>query len=87
VLQYVFNWKNYHLYEFSIIDEKTNKMVVRLVPSEEDLEYDESAVVKEKNIVVLCHSGARAKRAAKFLAQNGFANIDILRGGMMGYRK
>jgi len=42
---------------------------------------------KEKNIVVICHSGARAKGAAKLLSKNGFTNIDILSGGMMGYRK
>lgn len=45
VLQYVFRWENYHLYDFNIIDEKTQKTVVRMVPTEEDLEYDESAVL------------------------------------------
>ena len=47
VLQYVFDWKNYHLYDFTIIDEKTKKAVVRMVPTEEDLEYDESAVLMD----------------------------------------
>lgn len=47
VLQYVFDWKNYHLYDFTIIEEKTKKAVVRMVPTEEDLEYDESAVLME----------------------------------------
>lgn len=47
VLQYVFNWKNYHLYDFTIIDEKSKKVVVRMVPTEEDLEYDESAVLMD----------------------------------------
>ncbi|MBS4007000.1 MAG: plasmid pRiA4b ORF-3 family protein [Clostridium sp.] len=45
VLQYVFGWKNYHLYDFTIIDEKTKRAVIRMVPTEEDLEYDESAVL------------------------------------------
>ena len=47
VLQYVFDWKNYHLYDFTIIDEKIKKAVVRMVPTEEDLEYDKSAVLME----------------------------------------
>lgn len=47
VLQYVFHWKNYHLYDFAIIDEKTKKTVVRLVPTEEGLEYDQSALLME----------------------------------------
>ncbi|AHM57730.1 hypothetical protein EAL2_808p02250 (plasmid) [Peptoclostridium acidaminophilum DSM 3953] len=47
VLQYVFNWNNYHLYDFAIIDEKTKNTAARLVPTEEDLEYDESAVLME----------------------------------------
>jgi hypothetical protein len=47
VLQYVFHWKNYHLYDFAITDEKIKKTVVRIVSNEEDLEYDESAVLME----------------------------------------
>ena len=45
VLQYVFDWKNYHLYDFTIIDEKTQRAVIRMVPTEEDLAYDGSAVL------------------------------------------
>jgi len=47
VLQYVFDWKNYHLYDFTIIDEKSKKTVFRMVSTEEDLEYDESAVLMD----------------------------------------
>jgi hypothetical protein len=47
VLQYVFDWKNCHLYDFTIIDEKTKEAVVRIVPTEEDLEYDESALLMD----------------------------------------
>jgi len=47
VLQYVFGWKNYHLYDFVIFDEKSKKTVVRMVPTEEDMKYDESAVLME----------------------------------------
>lgn len=49
VLQDVFDWKNYHLYDFTIFDEKTKEAVVRMVPSEEDMEYDESAVLMEEH--------------------------------------
>ncbi|MGL4522469.1 MAG: plasmid pRiA4b ORF-3 family protein [Bacilli bacterium] len=45
VLQMVLDWKDYHLYDFIITDEKTNKEVVRLVSCEEDLYYDSSAVL------------------------------------------
>ncbi len=50
VLQSVFDWKNYHLYDFTIFD-GNNKQVARLVPFEEDLEYDEGAILmKEHNL-------------------------------------
>lgn len=42
---------------------------------------------KEKNIIVICHSGARAKGSARILLRNGFTNIDILSGGMIRYRR
>lgn len=45
VLQYVFGWQNRHLYDFTILDNDLHQPVARLVPSEEDLEYDETAVV------------------------------------------
>jgi hypothetical protein len=44
VLQSVFDWKNYHLYDFTIFD-GNNIPVARLVPFEEDLEYDEGAIL------------------------------------------
>ncbi len=47
VLQYVFAWKNYHLFDFVLIDEKTKKTIFRMVPTEEDMECDESAVLME----------------------------------------
>lgn len=49
VLQKVFDWKNYHLYDFTIIDEKTKTAIIRMVPTEEDLEYDEYAVLMDEH--------------------------------------
>lgn len=45
VLQKIFSWKNYHLYDFSILDEKKEKIMLRLVPNEEDLHHDDQAVL------------------------------------------
>ncbi|QAT40649.1 plasmid pRiA4b ORF-3 family protein [Clostridium sp. JN-9] len=45
VLQSVFEWKNYHLYDFTVFDKGSNKMTARIVPSEEDLEYDNEAIL------------------------------------------
>jgi len=45
VLQSVFDWKNYHLYDFTIFDDSNSVAIARLVPSEEDLEYDENAIL------------------------------------------
>jgi hypothetical protein len=47
VLQSVFSWKNYHLYDFVILGRNQSKPMVRMVPFEEDLEYDEYAVLME----------------------------------------
>jgi hypothetical protein len=47
ILQNVFNWKNYHLYDFSIFDDSTHALVARLVPFEDDLEYDELAILMQ----------------------------------------
>ncbi|CCO06924.1 plasmid pRiA4b ORF-3 family protein [Desulforamulus hydrothermalis] len=45
VLQSVFGWKNYHLYDFTVFGSNKRKPVARLVPFEEDLEYDEDAIL------------------------------------------
>ena len=46
VLQEVFSWKNYHLYDFAVLDDN-GKPLVRLVTDEESLAYDEGAVLME----------------------------------------
>lgn len=47
VLQSVFGWKNYHLYDFNIHDGDKNNPVTRIVPNKECLEYDEGAILME----------------------------------------
>lgn len=43
VLQSVFSWQNYHLYDFTIFG--SNIPVARIVPFEDDLGYDEDAIL------------------------------------------
>lgn len=45
VLQDVFDWKNYHLYDFAVFDE-SGALYTRLVPDEESLSYDNDAVLR-----------------------------------------
>lgn len=45
VLQRVFGWRKYHLYDFTILDGDKNKPVARLVPDEDALEYDDAAIL------------------------------------------
>lgn len=47
VLQEVFDWKNYHLYDFAILNVKTGALSSRLVPDEESLSYDDDAVMMD----------------------------------------
>lgn len=49
VLQAVFGWQSYHLYDFTIKSGKKGKRVARLVPYEEDLECDEEAILMENH--------------------------------------
>src|SRR5690554_6184095 len=43
ILQSIFDWKNYHLYDFTIIGDNMSKPIARLVPFEDDLGYDADA--------------------------------------------
>lgn len=45
VLQSVYCWKNYHLYDFTVLDEKTGQSVTHLMTSEDDLPYQDGAVL------------------------------------------
>ena len=51
VLQYIFGWQNRHLYDFTILDNDQHQPVARLVPFEDDLEYDESAILMEGHLL------------------------------------
>jgi rhodanese-related sulfurtransferase len=42
---------------------------------------------KQKRIVVLCHHGVRSQFVANFLAQQGYAHIFNLRGGIDAWAK
>lgn len=43
VLQHIFGWKNYHLYDFAVFDEQKRELCTRLIPEEEGLSYDDAA--------------------------------------------
>jgi len=45
VLQLVFGWEQRHLYDFTILDGNAQAPVVRLVPFEDGLAYDEAAIM------------------------------------------
>lgn len=49
VLQSVFDWRNYHLYDFTVFDKDKSKPTTRIVPFEEDLEYDKEAILMGNN--------------------------------------
>lgn len=49
VLQTVYEWKNYHLYDFAIFSDSKRKLVTRIVSYEEDLEYDKDAILMERH--------------------------------------
>lgn len=42
-------------------------------------------VPKDKPVVVVCRSGNRSSRAAAFLTEQGFTNIENLMGGMIAW--
>ena len=47
VLQSVFSWQNAHLYDFTIFGDNKRIPVARIVPFENDLEYDKNAILME----------------------------------------
>ena len=48
---------------------------------------EELAPYKDKEIVTICHSGARSMMAARLFAQAGFLDIRNLTGGMIMWRR
>jgi hypothetical protein len=51
VLQSVFNWENRHSYEFFVFDGNEDQHAVRLLLSEEELDFDEVAVLMEGHVL------------------------------------
>ena len=51
VLQSVFNWENDHLYNFTVYVNNKRTPAVRLVPTEEDLKFDDIAVLMEGHVL------------------------------------
>ena len=47
VLQSVYGWENCHLYDFAVFSDNERELVARIVPSEEDLEYDKDAILMD----------------------------------------
>lgn len=45
VLQEAFRWKNYHLYDFAVFHDVNCEPDVRLVTSEEELDFDDNAIL------------------------------------------
>ena len=48
---------------------------------------DKLADYKDKPMVIICRSGARATTAAQILITGGFNDVVVLEGGMLGYRR
>jgi rhodanese-related sulfurtransferase len=55
----------------------------------EELNSDNSALMKHKNktAIVVCQTGSRSNKAARQLLDMGFANVNILRGGLISWTK
>lgn len=47
VHQRIFDWSDYHLYDFTVIKNLLEEPILRLVSYEEDLEYDSKAILME----------------------------------------
>ena len=50
-----------------------------------ELPHRSAELDKEKPVVVMCRSGARSARAAKWLARHGFRDVRNLTGGIMAW--
>ena len=52
ILQTIFDWDNYHLYDFTILGDSILDPAARLVPFEEDLDYDPDAILMDKQTLL-----------------------------------
>ncbi len=63
--------------------ENSELIPLRLLP----LKVKELEKYKDKEIIVVCHSGARSYSAAIILKRHGFASVFNLSGGMLLWKK
>lgn len=49
VMQSLFDWMDYHLHDFTIFDDDNRTKIARIVPFEDDLDYDEDAILMERH--------------------------------------
>lgn len=52
-----------------------------------DQYVDELVEYQERPIVIVCRTDRRSARAAQLLAQNGFADVHVIKGGMTDWNK
>lgn len=52
-----------------------------------ELEARLAAVPKDRPVVVYCHSGIRAQKASRLLAQHGYRNVSELQGSFMAWER
>ncbi len=58
----------------------------RLIPlGELDKRLEELASFRDRPVIVTCQSGTRSVAACKKLVKAGFANVHMLKGGMMAW--
>ncbi len=79
VLQSVFNWEDYHLYDFSLFADNENQKAVRLVPSEYDLQYDEDAVLMKGHTLAEFFPWCKAMRYTYDMGDNWKHEIQLVR--------
>ena len=63
--------------------ENAKLIPIRLLP----LKVKELEQYKNKEIIAVCHSGARSYSAAAMLKRHGFENVYNLKGGMLLWKK
>ncbi|MEM9052321.1 MAG: rhodanese-like domain-containing protein [Bacteroidota bacterium] len=67
-------------YEYEISNLDGELMPLQYIPEKLD------AIDREKNVVIMCRSGARSENAARYLEeQHGFSNLYNLVGGILAW--
>ncbi|RVT62614.1 rhodanese-like domain-containing protein [Niallia taxi] len=55
------------------------------IPLDQLAQKAERELTKEKEVIVICQSGMRSKRACKMLTELGFRNVKNVKGGMRAW--